>query len=57
MRQYLCFELFLLSFQVSPGENEDVGIFLRNKGNSKKKKIDHIENFVLEILMPNQNHF
>lgn len=27
MRQYLYFELCLLSFQVSPGENEDVGIF------------------------------
>lgn len=54
MRQYLYFELFLLSFQASPGENEDVGIFLRNKGNSKE--IDHVENFVLEILMPNQNY-
>lgn len=54
MRQYLYFEFFLLSFQASPGENEDVGIFLRNKGNSKE--IDHVENFVLEILMPNQNY-
>lgn len=54
MRQYLCFELLLLSFQASPGKNEDVGIFLRNKGNSKE--IDHVENFVLEILMSNQNY-
>lgn len=46
LRQYLCFELFLLSSQVSPGENEDVGIFLQNKGNSKE--FDHVENFVLE---------